>query len=523
MKGRLMVMDIAIAVLLASGLGIAVGLYARYILTRKGVLAARQTADTILQEGQKQKNDILLDAKEDAHKLRSIAERELRDRRGNLQRQESRLNNRDEQLGRRTEALDKEQRDLSGKKAELDVLKIELSEASLKAQEQLSEASLKAQEQLEAISGLSAGDARDLLMSKAERDIQYELARRYRDMENEVKEEADQTAKKVITLAIHRLASDVVSENTTSIVPLPNDEMKGRLIGREGRNIRAIEKATGVDLIIDDTPDAVTISSFDPIRREVSRIALTNLIKDGRIHPARVESMVEKARKEVDEVIWKEGEQAIFDSGVRGLNPEIIRLLGRLKYRFSYGENILQHSVEVSNLAGMLAAEVGANIEVAKAGGLMHDIGKALTHEVEGTHAEIGADVARRYGIPDEVRRAIMEHHDEDMGSVEAFLVAAADAISAARPGARRDTTEHYVKRLEALEAVANEFDGVEKSFAIQAGREIRIMVKPDSIDDVLASKLARDVVKKIEETMVYPGQIQVTVIRETRNIEYAK
>ena len=505
-------MDIAIAVLVALGLGTAVGFYIRYILTQKGVLEARQTASTVREEAEEQKRRLLLEAQEEALKLRTSAEREIREHRVELQKQERRLSNRDEQLERRSETLDKEQRSLSQRGQELDELNANL-ESSIR----------KEQEQLETISGLSMNDARDQLMRRAESEIQLDLARQYRDMEERAKEGADQNARKVITLAIHRLASDVVSENTTSVVPLPNDEMKGRLIGREGRNIRAIEAATGVDLIIDDTPEAVTVSCFDPIRREVAKIALTNLIKDGRIHPARVEDMVQKAQKEVEETIWKEGERAIFESDVRGMNPEVIRLLGRLKYRFSYGENILQHSIEVSNLAGMLAAEVGASIEVAKAGGLLHDIGKALTHEVEGTHAEIGADVARRYGIPDAIRRAIMEHHDEDMGSVEAFLVAAADAISAARPGARRDTLEHYVKRLEALEAVANEFPGIEKSFAIQAGREIRIMVKPDSVDDITAANLARDVVKKIEETLVYPGQIQVTVIRETRNIEYAR
>ena len=366
-------------------------------------------------------------------------------------------------------------------------------------------------------------DARDELMRRAESEIQYDLARLYRDMERRTKEEADQNARKVVTLAIHRLASDVVSENTTSVVPLPNDEMKGRLIGREGRNIRAIEAATGVDIIIDDTPEAVTVSCFDPIRREVAKIALAKLIQDGRITPPRVEEVVEKARKEVDEIIAREGERAVFEAGVRGMNPDLVRLLGQLKYRYSYGENVLQHSIEVSNLAGMMAGEIGANIEIAKLGGLLHDIGKALTHEVEGTHAEIGAELAAKYNIPEPVRRAIMEHHDEDKGSIEAFLVSAADAISAARPGSRRDSLEHYTKRLEALEAVANSFPGIEKSYAIQAGREIRIMVKPESVDDIAAATLARNIVKKIEETLVYPGQIKVIVIREIRQIEYAR
>ena len=496
----------------ALGLGTAGGFFVRSILTQKGVLAARQKASVILEEVEEQKRRLLLEGQEEALKLRTSAEQDIRDRRAEIQRQERRLNNRDEQLVRRSEALDKTERDLNQRGRELDEVKTEL-EASARRE----------QEQLEAISGLSMSEAREQLMRRAESEIQHDLARQYRDMEERMTEEADQNARKIITLAIQRLASDVVSENTTSIVPLPNDEMKGRLIGREGRNIRAIEAATGVDLIIDDTPEAVTVSCFDPIRREVAKLALATLVKDGRIHPARIEDTVEKAQKEVEATIWKEGERAVFESGVRGLNPEVIRLLGRLKYRYSYGENVLQHSIEVSNLAGMLAAEIGANSEVAKAGGLLHDIGKALTHEVEGTHAEIGGDVARKYGIPEPVRKAIMEHHDELMESVEAFLVAAADAISAARPGARRDTLEHYVKRLEALEAVASGFSGIEKSFAIQAGREIRIMVKPDAVDDITAATLARDVVKKIEETLVYPGQIKVTVIRETRNIEYAK
>lgn len=508
--------QIVLAVLAGLGLGIAVGYAVRHILTQRGVFAARLTASAILKQAEEgaeaEKKRILLAAQEEALKLRTSVEEELRERRLELQRQERRLSNRDEQLVRRSEALERRERALTQRTRELDEL-----------QEKLEGAVQKEQQQLEAIAGLSMNEAREQLMRRAESDIQHELARRYRDMEQRAKEEADQNARKVLTLAIHRLASEVVADTTTSAIPIPSDEMKGRLIGREGRNIRAIEAATGVDLIIDDSPDTVTISCFDPVRREVARVALTKLIQDGRIQPARIEDVVEKAKKEVEEVIWKEGERAVFESGVPGLNPELIRLLGRLKYRYSYGENILQHSIEVANLAGMLAAELGANIDVAKAGGLLHDIGKALTHEVEGTHAEIGADVASKYGIAENVRRAIMEHHDEDMGSVEAFLVAAADATSAARPGARRDSLEHYVKRLEALEAVANTFPGIEKSFAIQAGREIRIMVKPLEVDDVAAANLARDVVKKIEETLAYPGQIKVTVIRETRNVAIAR
>ncbi|MBI2171464.1 MAG: ribonuclease Y [Chloroflexi bacterium] len=505
-------MDIIVAVLVALGLGTAGGFFVRVIIAQRGQKAAQNRTSAIIAQGEEAKKRLLLEGQEEALKLRTAAEQELRDRRTELQRQERRLSHRDEQLLRRNEALERRERASVQKEQDLEV-----------KEAQLEEFKGKQQAQLEAISGLSVNDAKELLMRRAEEEIQYELARRYRDMEEQAKEEADQKARRIVTLSIQRLASDVVSETTTAVVPLPNDEMKGRLIGREGRNIRAIEAATGVDLIVDDTPEAVTISCFDPIRREVARRALTYLIQDGRVQPARIEDTVKKAQKEVDDTIWKEGERAIFETGIRGMNPELVKLLGRLKYRYSYGENILQHSIEVSLLSGMIAAEVGANVEIAKTGGLLHDIGKALTHEVEGTHAEIGADVARKYGITEPIWRAIMEHHDEQMGSVEAFLVAAADAISAARPGARRDTLEHYVKRLEALEAVANAFPGIEKSFAIQAGREVRIMVKPEVVDDVAAANLARNIVKKIEDTLVYPGQIKVIVIRETRNVEYAK
>ena len=473
---------------------------------------AGEEASRILEEAEEENKVILLEAKEEAIKIRTSAEEDLRERRSELQRQGEKAL---QQRGKHGEACGQPDR---REKAQADREKgLEDKEAHL---EELKRQEL---EVLETLSALSVNDAKELLLRRADDEIQYEVARRYRDVEQHAREDADQKARKVVTLAIHRLASDVVSENTVKVIPLPNDDMKGRLIGREGRNIRAIESATGVDLIIDDTPEAVTVSCFDPVRREVARQAITKLISDGRIHPARIEDVVEKTRQEVEENIREEGEKAVFDAGVRGMNPELVKLLGRLKYRYSYGENILQHSVEVSLLAGMLAAEVGINVEVAKIGGLLHDIGKALTHEVEGTHAEIGADVARRYGIPPEVERAIMEHHDEERGSEEAFIVAAADAISAARPGARKDTLEHYAKRLEALEDVAQSFPGVEKCYAIQAGREVRIMVKSGEVDDVTASKLARDVVKKIEETLVYPGLIKVTVIRETRSVEYAR
>ena len=503
---------IVLAVLAALGIGGAAGFVSRAVVLGRRTGNAVAEASRIVEEAEEERKRAVLEAKEEALTLRTQAEADLRERRSELQRQERRLANREENLERRSDNLDNRERNQADQEKRLEEEHTRLED--MKRQET---------EVLENLASLSVNDARELLMRKAEEEIQYEVARRYRDVDQVAKDEADQNARKYVTLAIHRLASDVVSENTVKVISLPNDDMKGRLIGREGRNIRAIEAATGVDLIIDDTPEAVTISCFDPVRREIARQAITKLISDGRIHPARVEEVVEKTREEVEENIREEGERAVFDAKVRGMNPELVRLLGRLKYRFSYGENILQHSVQVSQLSAMLASEIGANMEVAKLGGLLHDIGKALSHEVEGPHAEIGAEVARKYGIPAEVERAIMEHHDEERGSVEAFIVAAADAISAARPGSRRDTLEHYAKRLEALEKVAQSFPGVEKTYAIQAGREVRILVKSAEIDDVMASKLARDVVKKIEDTLVYPGLIKVTVIRETRSVEVAR
>lgn len=507
------ILVIVLTALLAVGLGGVTGFFGKSIIAGKNAERARDDATRILDEAEEQKKQILINAKEEALANRNAIESDLRERRSDLQRMERRVANREENAERRLEDIDKTEKDLQSKEEELEVKLVEVKEIKEKEETVL-----------EQLSGLSANDARALVLDTAEKEMDHEIARRYRDRDQQAKEDADHKARKILTLSINRLASEVVSEQTVKFIPLPNDDMKGRLIGREGRNIRAIEAATGVDLIIDDTPEAVSVSCFDPIRREVARRAISKLVTDGRIHPARIEDVVEKAKEELDEEIRSDGEQAILDAGVMGLNPELIKLLGRLKYRYSYGENILKHSVEVSLLSGMIAAEVGGvSIAVAKAGGLLHDIGKALTHEVEGTHAEIGADVARRYGITPEVERAIMEHHDEERGSMEAFIVASADAISAARPGSRKDTLEHYVQRLQALEEVAQSFPGVEKCFAIQAGREVRIMVKPDEIDDITASKLARDIVKKIEDNLVYPGLVKVTVIRETRSIEYAR
>jgi ribonuclease Y len=496
--------------------GLAVGATGSYFVRRlmggRRYQAAQSDASRILEEAKEQSRAALLEAKEESLKARSAGEADLRERRSELQRTERRISAREENAERRANNLERRERSLAQKEESAEQIQSELDE--------LREKELR---KLEVISELTRSEAEKLLMSRAEDEIQHDLARRYRDVEERVKEEANEKAANILAGAIHRLAADVVSEVTVTSVPLPSDDMKGRLIGREGRNIRAIEKSTGVDLIIDDTPEAVTLSCFDPIRREVARLAVTKLIVDGRIHPARIEDMVAKAEAQVSETIWKTGEQAAFDAGIRSLNPEIIKLLGRLKYRFSYGENVLQHCLEVCYVAGMIASEIGANVKVAKAGGFLHDIGKALTHEVEGPHAEIGADVAARYDVAPEVRTCIAEHHDDEMSTTEAFIVAAADAISAARPGARKDTAENYIKRLESLEEVGRAFNGVEKCFAIQAGREVRIMVHPEKVDDVAASKMARDIVKKIEETLVYPGQIKVTVIRESRAIDFAR
>lgn len=504
-------MDLFIGLIIALLIGGGAGYVVKNVLETRNLSSARNTATQLLKEAQDESKQVLVVAKEEGAQLRASAEGQIREQRQEFQRQERRLNNREEGIDRRQLSLEDKESRLNDRESGIES---RLSEVEELKQQQMNS--------LETISGLTIGDARDEIMHMAQGEMENELAKRYYDLEQQMLADADDKAKKAIALSVQRLAADVVAETTTALVPLPSDEMKGRLIGREGRNIRAIEAATGVDMIIDDTPEAVTISCFDPIRREIARIALAGLIQDGRIHPARIEEMVEKARKEVDDTMRRQGEQAILDADVRGLHPELVRLLGRLHYRYSYGENVLQHSVEVAQLAGMLAGEIRANTQVAKAGGLLHDIGKALTHEVEGSHIEIGDEVARRYGLSDAVKAAIAEHHDDDRGSAEAFLVAAADAMSAARPGARRDTSEFYVKRLEALEDVANSFDGVEKSFAIQAGREVRILVQPDEVDDVGAASLARDVVKKIEENLVYPGQIKVTVVRETRASEYA-
>ena len=501
-----------LAALIGLSVGAGAGFYGRRLVSARRINSAQVEADKIVEAARRGAQTLVIEAREETLHLRAEWEKEQRDHRSEFKRSERRLRKRDENLDKRAKNLERREQTIAQHEGH-----------AQKIMDEIEDSKQQALAKLEEISELSLPQAKDLLMREAEEEIQHEIARRYRDIEVQAQEDAREVSSRILATSIQRMAADVVSEMTVTTVPLPNDDMKGRLIGREGRNIRAIEKNTGVDLIIDDTPEAVTLSCFDPVRREVARIAVTKLIADGRIHPARIEEMVSRSEKEVEKSIWSAGEEAIFDTGVRGMNPEIIKLLGRLKFRYSYGENVLQHSLEVSHIAGMIASEVGANIKVAKAGGLLHDIGKALTHEVEGPHAEIGAEIANKYNVAARVCACIAEHHDDVMTSPEAFIVAAADAISAARPGARKDTVENYIKRLQALEDVASDFEGVERCFAIQAGREVRVMVRPDSIDDIMASKLARDIVKKVEDNLVYPGQIKVTVIRESRIIEYAR
>ena len=497
-----------VAVVVGSGLGFQL----HNILSAKSQRAVEEASAQQMRRSNARSKEILLEAKEQALQLRSDAQAQVNDQKLTLQRQQSRLEAREEILRGKADAADKHESQLQDQRNEL------IDEKS-----KLDDLRQQAGEKLEAISGLSMSDARQQLIDQAQEDIEFELARRYRDAELVAQDEADDKARLILAESMQRLASEVVSEATVTSIPLPNDDMKGRLIGREGRNIRAIEGTTGVDLIIDDVPEAITISCFDPIRREIARVAISSLIKDGRIHPARIEESVNKARSEVDEVVRKAGQKATFDADVKGLHPELVKLIGRLKFRYSYGENVLQHSVEVGLIAGILAAQIGANPQTAKTAGFLHDIGKALTHEVDGPHAEIGAELAKLYGQQEPVVKGIREHHYREMTTVESFLVAAADAISAARPGARQDTIENYIQRLEALEEVAQGFEGVERVYAIQAGREVRVLVNPENTDDVSAATLARNIVEKIEETLAYPGQIRVVVIRESRTVEIAQ
>ncbi len=506
---------IIVASLVVGLIGFVLGYFLSQYVVGTKLKTAQAQAERTLTEAEAQKKDILIQAKEDAIQLRNQAEAEMQRRSTELRRQEERLQKRQEAIDRRVESVEGRERALSKRQSAVDRRANEIDKLY---EDQVAE--------LRRISGLSQEEAKDLLLQEVEKEARPDMARIVREIEAEAKAEGERRARKIVTDAIQRIATDQVAETVVSAVPLPGEDMKGRIIGRQGRNIRAFENATGIDVIVDDTPEAIILSGFDPVRREIARVAMTKLITDGRIHPARIEKTVEKARQEVDRTIIEEGEQAALAAGVHGLHPEIIKLLGRLKYRTSYGQNQHQHAIECAHIAGILAAELGADVRVAKEGALLHDIGKAVDHEVEGPHALIGADIAKRCGVHPKVVNIIASHHHEveqDAESLEAVIVESADAISGARPGARRESLETYVKRIKALEEVANSFGGVNESYAIQAGREIRIIVRPEEIDDYAAINLSKDIARKVEESLEYPGQIKVTVIRETRAVDYAK
>ena len=510
------------------------------------VREAQAEADRILEDAESRRRDAALEVKDEAIRLRTDLDRELTQRRKEIERAERRIEQKEETFDQKSAGLDNREQAVRKREQEVgrarDAWDLELTRARdawqqelaagreawaqdrARQQVDLDEARGRHLAELERVAGLTADEARDELVREVETEARAMAVRRLHEIDLELHEEAERRSRKVLATTIQRIATDYIAETTVAVIPLPSDDMKGRIIGREGRNIRALEQATGVDLIVDDTPEAVTISGFDPVRREVARRALTKLLQDGRIHPTRIEEVVQKTRTELEQVMREEGEKVAYEANVPGLHPDLVKLLGRLRFRTSYGQNVLHHSLETSLIAAALAAEIGADVNVAKTAGLLHDIGKAVDHEVEGPHALIGADIAKRLGRSSKIVHAIAAHHgEEEPQTVEAFIVATADAISGARPGARREMVETYIKRLEALEGVANSFDGVDKSFAIQAGREVRILVQPNSIDDLGAARLARDVSKKIEESLEYPGQIKVTVIRETRAVDYAR
>jgi ribonuclease Y len=502
-----------IASLIVGVIAFVAGYFFKQYLVGARLKSAQSEAERVLVEAEAQKKELLLQAKDEGMRLRDEIEAEMQRKRLDVRRQEERLQKRQEQLDHRFESIENRERASNKRQSALDRRAVEVEKLY---EQQMAE--------LQRISGLTQEEAKQILLGLVEKDARQDMARIVRAVESEAKADGERKAREIITLAIQRIASDQVSETVVSAVPLPSDDMKGRIIGRQGRNIRAFESATGIDVIVDDTPEAIILSGFDPVRREIARVAMAKLITDGRIHPARIEKTVEKAREEVEETIVEEGERAALEAGVHGLHPEIIKLLGRLKFRTSYGQNQHQHAIECAQIAGILAAELGADVRVAKEGALLHDIGKAIDHEVEGPHAIIGADIAKRCGVNPRVVNIIGAHHHElDQESLEAVIVEAADAISGARPGARRESLETYVKRIKALEEVANSFTGVSESYAIQAGREIRIIVRPEEIDDFAAINLSKDIARKVEESLEFPGQIKVTVIRETRAIDYAK
>jgi ribonuclease Y len=503
---------VLVAIVAVAG-GLLFGFLARGVWAAQSIKAAQEKAARIVAEARTQQKELILQAKDEQVRLQRETEEEARAKRADLSNLERRLLQRDEQLDQRTDMLEERNRKLLGKEQELESKRDELTSAR---QDQIAA--------LEGVGQMSVEEARSSLLEAVREQAEHDAVKLARAIERKAREEADDRARDVVVTAIQRVMVDHTSEMTVSVVPIPSDEMKGRIIGREGRNIRALEQATGIDLIIDDTPESVLISGFDPVRREVARLALTKLIQDGRIHPGRIEEVVNKATAEVDLIMRQAGEAAAYDTGVPGLPPEMIKLLGRLKYRTSYGQNVLKHVMETARLAAVIAGEVGADVQVAKMGGLLHDIGKAVDHEVEGPHAAIGAQIAQRHNLPMKIVNAIAAHHQEvEYACVEAPIVQIADAISASRPGARGESMDAYVKRLEDLQQIADSFPGVEKSFAVQAGREVRILVRPEEIDDLASMRLARDIVRKIEESLTYPGQIKVTVIRETRAVEYAK